>query len=449
MRRNLDGFTHSGGLESNFTLARLPKVSSRLPRLPSGVAVGIAIVFAFGICLSAQPDTTLAAISDSNHASAEDIPRLFTPLPQAASKGSLPQGVSSMERVSLNSEVLGFSAITLTVEGRDLVAERVDSERRASSEMFVYRAEGESLFSTFTKSYNGLVLGRIWANGKAYFASGDGDNYLVVSNDPVLLPEVVHYPILMEPISSKSVFVTATLGGRRRAVRSGSPPPTVFVNIAICLDYRDAVGSAEKAIFRATHMIDRQNVAYRSSGFYGRMAIREIVFIDPPKEVIAEGLWAWAVNSEGPVAQHRRRTKAAGTVVLADGIHRRRATRTAPSPINPDIEVAVSGSFFAEWDDGDIIGTMHEIGHLSGGDHNPESAERPPDDPQITARDWYSCEEEIYGLLSYNVCNKFLKRVEMYSGMNAVYAGRVRGNEMQNNVGMFARVFEFMKGDHD
>jgi hypothetical protein len=196
-------------------------------------------------------------------------------------------------------------------------------------------------------------------------------------------------------------------------------------------------------------MIDRLNNAYLSSKFYGKVAIREIFFVDPPKDVIERGLYYWAMIPAGPVVEARKRTKAAGTMILSQGSHVAEATRTAPRPIYPDLEVAVCGGFFAEWDDGDIHIAMHEIGHLSGGDHNPESSRHGPDDPQITARDWYSCEESIYGLLSYNVCGKWLQTVEMYSGLNAVYAGKVRGNEKQNNVGTFVKVFEFMKGEHE
>jgi hypothetical protein len=416
--------------------------------IPSGARLGAALLLAGAIQLQAQPSGPSLRISTAiSPTSAQDLPHLFTPLPQALGKGPLPERVLSMERVALQEDVLGLPAFIVSVEGRELVAEKVSSEWHATSEMLLYRVEGEELFSTFTKSYNGIVFGHIQANGKSYFLSGQGDEHLVVSSIPVLFPEIVHYPFLTQPISS-SIFSSAT-SGRRRAVRSGSSPVTVGVNIAICLDYRDAVGGTDKAIARVNHMIDRQNNAYRSSSFYGRFEIRDIYFVDPPNEVVKRGLYKWATTPGSPVIEARKRTKAAATIVLSQGSLSHEALRTAPYPIDPDDEVAISGGFWAEWDDSDIHSTMHENGHLSGGDHNPESSFHPPDDPQISARDWYSCEEGIYGLLSYNVCDKFLKRVEMYSGLNAVYAGKVRGNEMQNNVGMFGRVFVFMTGAHE
>lgn len=353
-----------------------------------------------------------------------------------------------MERVSLDPNVLGFPAFTVNLTGGDFVAERVDSERHAFSEMFLYRVEGEVILSTFTKSYNGVVFGHMHARGRSYFLSSEGADYILASSVHVPFPEIVHYPLLSQPLPPLTPFASSSQG-RRRAVRSGPLPTTVFVNIAICLDYRDAVGGAEKAIARAEHMIDRQNNAYQTSGFNGRVSVREIFFIDPPKEVIERGLYAWAIDPAGPVAEMRKHSKAAASIVLSKGTAVSSATRTAPQPIDPNREVAICGGFFAEWDDGDILVALHEIGHLSGGDHNPESSQHGPDDPQITARDWYSCEESIYGLLSYNVCDKWLQRVEMYSGLNAVYAGKVRGNEKQNNVGTFVKVFEFMKGEHE
>jgi hypothetical protein len=374
------------------------------------------------------------------------LPRLLTVLPQVAGTALHAAGQTrSSERVQLHPEVLGFSAFTLNVQGEEFRAELVESERRAASEMFRYRVEGEELLSTFTKSYDGIVFGQIQAGGKRYFISSEENDHLLVSSSPVLFPEIIRYPF-----ANESEPVALALGlPRRRAVRSGSLPAQVPVVIAICLDYRDAVGGAENAIARATHMIDRQNSAYRASGFSGRVELREIAFIDPPPEVVPRGLYAWSINPAGLVAQIRKRNKAAATIVLSQGALQIEALRTSPAPINPDYEVAIVAGFFAEWDDGDISNFLHEVGHLSGGDHNPESSRHPPDDPQASARDWYSCEESIYGALSYNVCDKWLQTIEMYSGLHAVYAGKVRGSEMQNNVGMFEKVFEFMKGDHD
>jgi hypothetical protein len=396
--------------------------------------VGV-LLLATGISLSAQATT------------AEKLKPLFTPAPHTLGNEIFHERVTSVERVILDTRLIGSSAFTVKIEERELLATRVASEVRAFSEMFLYRVEGADFLSVFTRTYDGIVLGHIQTNGKGYFISGAGGTHLVVSSLSVPVPEVVHSPLLEEPVSL--AFAPSTTLGRRRAVRSGPLPVTVYMNIAICLDYRDAVGGEAKAIARATHMIDRLNNAYRSSGFSGRVEIREIAFVDPPAEVIPLRMYEWATDPAGIVVANRKRTKAAATIVLSKRSSRSEALRTSPYPISANNEVAICSGFFAEWDDGDIHNVLHEAGHLSGGDHNPESSAHPPTDPQITARDWYSCEESAYGALSYNVCDKFLNRVEMYSGLNAVYAGKVRGNELQNNVGMFVRVFQYLKGDHD
>jgi hypothetical protein len=430
---DLDAFTHFGGLAFVLSLARVRKLSSRTPRVLRA-AVGV-LLLATSISLSAQATT------------AENLKPLFTPAPQALGTEFFRERVTSVESVILDASLIGLSAFTVNVEGRELLATRVASEVRVSSEMFLYRVEGGDFLSVFTRTYDGIVLGHIQTNGKGYFISGAGGNHLVVSGLSVPVPEVVHYPMLEEPVSL--ALSLSTTPARRRAVRSGPLPVTVYMNIAICLDYRDAVGGEAKAIARATHMIDRLNNAYRSSGFSGRVEIREIAFVDPPAEFIPTGLYKWATDPSGIVVANRKRTKAAGTIVLSKNALVAEAIRTAPRPIDPNREVAIAAGFFAEWDDGDIHIALHEVGHLSGGDHNPESSTHPPDDPQISARDWYSCEESVYGALSYNVCDKFLNRVEMFSGLNAVYAGRVRGNERQDNVGTFVRVFEYLKGAHE
>lgn len=376
------------------------------------------------------------------------MPHLFTPLPQASGKGVQADNAPSVRRVTLNADILGFPAFIVSVGDREFVAERVESQRSISSETFLYMVEGEELLSVFTKSYDGRVLGYIQAGGKNYFISDESGEYVVApsaTHDP--LPEVVYYPLLEQPILPMQLFASTSMG-RRRAVRSGPEPPTVWLNIAVCLDYRDAVGGSEKAIARVTHMVDRLNAAYRASGFYGRVAIREIYFIDPPVEVVELGLFKWARTLTGPVVAARERTKAAGTVVISQGSLQSSAIRTSLYPFYANGQVAIVGKFFAG-SDPDIKTFIHEVGHLSGGDHNPESSSYlGRADPQASARDWYSCEEKLRGALSYNVCDRFMNKIEMFSGLKAVYAGKVRGNEMQDNAGMFAKVFEFMKGDH-
>ena len=389
------------------------------------------------------------AASSSAQSFSDNIPRLFSPLPRIRAEAfPVSERILSMEQVQLSAEILGFSSFILSVKGREFLAERIDSERHVSSEMFRYRIEGEELPSVFTKAYNGTVFGRIQAGGKGYFLSQEGDHYVVALTRHVLPPEVLHYPWFSGPLQLESVFGAAP-SRRRRAVRSGPSPMLASIVIAICSDYRDAVGGAEKAIARATHMVDRLNSAYKASAFSGRIEIKEIAFVDPPKEVVAGDLHAWATDPEGPVAAIRRRNKAFGSMVLSKETRVAEATRTTPRPINPDFEVAVIAGFYADWDDSDILNALHEMGHIGGGDHNPENSRNLPNDPEPFARDWYSCEDGLQGPLSQNVCDKWLDDVEMYSGLNSVYAGKVRGSPTQNNVGTFYRVFPFLTGDHD
>jgi hypothetical protein len=356
--------------------------------------------------------------------------------------------ILSMERVKLDSEILGFSVVILSAEGHDFPAQLVASERRDTSEVFTYRVEGEDIFSVFTKFYDGDVLGHIQAGRKCYFVSTEVDEHLVTSSLYVEAPEVVYYPNLVTPMQDL-VATAVKPNGKRRAVRSGSLPPTVWINIAISTEYRDAVGGADKVTKRVIHLMDRQNTAYRSSGFNGRMAIREIFFFERPAGLAQADIFDWAVDAEGPINKARALSKAAGTLVLFQNSYSPLALITSPAPLIPRIEVAIAGKIFASWDDGDIVEALHELGHLSGGDHNPESSSSGPNDPQLSARDWYSCEEAIYGALSYNICNIWLKKIEMYSGLRAVYGGKVRGKATQNNVGTFELVFQFMKGEHD
>jgi hypothetical protein len=314
--------------------------------------------------------------------------------------------------------------------------------------MFQYRLEGETLLSTFTKFYDGNVLAWIVAGGKGYFVTRGPSDYLVVSSVFAPLPEIVHSPPL---IDQRYLITSAPPSAKRRSVRSGSPAPKVPVVIAADREYVDRVGSRDKVIARVTHYVDRQNTAYRNSGFEGRLELREVAFFDLPPLPDDVTVFEWAVDSTNPVIRTiRRRNKAAATIIFSGSGRTNEAIRTAPSPIDPDQEVAVAGGFFAEWDPTDIHSALHETGHLSGGDHNPESANRPPTDPQASARDWYDCEAGVRGALSYNVCGKFLNFTEMYSGLAAVYEGKVRGVAgRQDNVGMFRFVFDYLKGDHE
>jgi hypothetical protein len=118
--------------------------------------------------------------------------------------------------------------------------------------------------------------------------------------------------------------------------------------------------------------------------------------------------------------------------------------------MNFDNEVAVAGGFFAEWSDDDIRAALHEVGHLSGGDHNIESAAPQATDPQGSARDWYDCAGGVHGALSYNVCGIYLETVEQYSGVNSFWNGQPTGKAgVNDNVAMFRRVFKLLQGEHD
>jgi hypothetical protein len=377
--------------------------------------------------------------------------RLLTPVPEAEATPMLySERAESVELVALDIAILGFSAFTVNIGAREYVAQLVHSERHAGSEMFQYRLEGETLLSTFTKFDDGTVLGWIQAGGKGHFISPDEKDYLVVSSVHTSLPEVIRYPSLMGRLE-ESVDSAAATYRKRRAARSGPPAPRVPLVIAVDDGYERLVGSKEKAAQRVTHYVDRQNTAFRNSGFEGRLELREVAFFDLPDLPAGVTVFQWAIDPLNPVIRMmRKRNKAAGTIIFSGSTRVNEALRTAPAPVNPDIVVAVVGGFFADWDATDIHTALHEMGHLSGGDHNPESAQRPADDPQASARDWYDCGAGVYGALSYNVCGKFLDFVEMYSGLAAVYDGKVRGIAgKQDNVGTFRLVFEYLKGDHE
>jgi hypothetical protein len=355
-----------------------------------------------------------------------------------------------MERVALDGSVLGLAAFTANVEGRDFIAERIDSTMDVASEKFVYRTGVDESLSTLTKFADGTVLGKVFVAGRGYFIAPEGDHYVVVRSTLLHFSEIVHYPLVE---GGAAVTSNATPRGKRRAVRFPSPPAPVFrIVVAMDNDYAVAVGGREKAIQRATHYRDRQNTAYQQSGFEGRIEVTEYAFFDLPRDLDGErSVYTWAVRGGNSVIRDiRKRSKAAAVLIFTESHFGNEATRTAPAPINADFEIAISGGYLANsLVDDDMLVAEHEVGHLSGGDHNIESVNN-PNDPQAAARDWYDCDASVHGALSYNVCGKFLDFGEVYSGTNAFWGGKVRGVAgVNDNVGTFRQVFPFLVGEHE
>jgi hypothetical protein len=412
------------------------------------------LAIALGGSVGAQQVTT-PSVNARERGTTLGLPSLFTPLTHLARKtvvtAALPVGVQSMQRVALDGSVLGLGAFTVNVEGQAYIAERVDSTMDIASEKFVYRTGPDEALSTFTKFADGSLLGKLFAGGKGYFVAPDGDHYLVVRSAQRAMPEVVHYPS-SEGLDAVSLGVTTV--GKRRAVRFPSPPaPTVRIVVAMENKYADAVGGREKAIQRTTHWRDRQNTAYQMSGFEGRIEVLDFTFFDLPPDLAEKwgNVYTWAVDpANSAFREMRKRNKAGGVVIFSASSYVNVATRTSPDHINFDYEVAVAGGFFAEWSDDDIRAALHEVGHLSGGDHNIESTVPQATDPQGSARDWYDCTGGVRGALSYNVCGIYLETVEQYSGVNSFWSGQPTGKAgVNDNVAMFRRVFNLLQGEHD
>jgi len=416
------------------------------------------LIVVLGSPVGAQQVTT-PSVNVRERGTTLGLPSLFTPLTQLARKtvvtAAMPVGVESMQRVALDAGVLGLGAFTVNVEGRDYIAERVDSTLDIASQRFVYRTGTDEALSTFTKFADGTVLGKVFAGGKGYFVTPEGDHYLVVCSAHRVMPEVVHPPLIGS--REKVTLAGATTGcpGKCRAVRFPYPPaPILRIVVAMENKYADAVGSKEKAIQRMTHWRDRQNTAYQKSGFEGRIEVTEFAFFDLPEDLSKWGtVYVWATDPANPVIRDMRRRNAAGAVVIfSTSTYSNEAARSSPDPAftHFDNEVAVVGGFYAEWSDDDIWTAIHEVGHVSGGDHNIEDAAPQAADPQGSARDWYSCEDGVHGALSYNVCNVFLEDAEIYSGVNSFWRGRPTGKAgVNDNVSMFRLVFKLLQGEHD
>jgi hypothetical protein len=422
------------------------------------VVAASVLVLALGSPVGAQQVTT-PSVNVRERGTTLGFPSLFTPLTRVARKtavtAAMPVGVESMQRVALDSSVLGLGAFAVNVEGRDFIAERVDSRLDIPSEKFVYRTGSDEALSTFTKFADGTVLAKVFAGGKGYFVTPEGDHYLVVRSAHRVMPEVMHSPLI--EIQEKVTLAGTTTGcaGKCRAVRFPYPPaPTLRIVVAMENKYADAVGGRAKAIDRTTHWRDRQNTAYQQSGFEGRVEVPEFAFFDLPEDLSKWGtVYAWATDPANPVIRDMRRRNAAGAVVIfSTSTYSNEAARSSPDPafMNFDSEVAVVGGFYATWSDDDIWTAIHEVGHVSGGDHNIEDAAPQATDPQGSARDWYDCASGVRGALSYNRCNAFLEDAEIYSGVNSFWNNSPTGKAgVNDNVAMFRLVFKLLQGKHD
>jgi len=436
--RDLDAFTHFHELDRRIVGTPL---LYRIQVLCKELAVA-AISLAFSV----------AFLGNAVLAAERNLPRLFTALVQenvAAERVSMPEAVDSMERVVLDRGVLGLPAFSGVVAGHEFVAERLDSSRGNLSETFDYRTGPTEARSVFT-IYSGVVYGNLVVEGKSYFISPEGNHFLVVRSARRETEELLRYAPRGD---LQSIGAFATGYSRRRACCFFPPPPSGIVTIAIATDYVAVLGGEEKARARAQHMIDRQNATFKNSGFAEAKFVNpEAIVIDPPEAVIERGLYDWAVSGAGKpiITGLRKRNKAAATFILSKGTHVSEALRNAPGKWLPDIQVAVVGGFFAEWDDSDIRAFIHEAGHLCGGDHNIESAPPQASDPQGTNRDWYDCADGVRGALSYNPCGKFLETVEIYSGVNSFWHGKATGHAgVNDNVSGMRIVWRDLAGPHD
>ena len=438
MGRDLDAFTHFHELDRRIVGTSL---LYRVHLLCKELAVA-AISLAFSV----------AFLGNAVLAAERNVPRLFTALVQekaTTERTPMPEGVDSMERVALDRGVLGMPAFSGVVSGYEFVAERLDSSRGNLSETFDYRTGPTEARSVFT-IYNGIVYGNLVVEGKSYFMSPEGDHFLIVRSIRHEIEEFIRYAPRGD---LQTIEAFATNFSRRRACCSFLPPPSGIVTMAISADYIAALGSQEKARARAQHMIDRQNAAFKNSGFgEAKFVNSEAIVVDPPQEVVERGLYDWAVSGAGKpiISGMRKRNKAAATFILSKGTHVSEALRNAPGKWLPDIQVAVVGGFFAEWDDSDIRAFIHEAGHLCGGDHNIEAAPPQATDPQGSNRDWYDCADGVHGALSYNPCGTFLETAEIYSGLTSFWRGKPTGKAgVNDNVGGMRVVWRDLAGPHE
>jgi hypothetical protein len=456
--RDLDVFTHFRGLSRPLTLTLLRRVSRAAAYVALCLTVGHGSMEAQPVPTAAAPGAE-EALSGALAARSGADNRLFTAVGRGATThhaGSaelLPEHVSYAETFEMHTDLLGQPVIHILLDGVERTARLVRSNRRADGESFLYSTGTGELLSVFTTFYdkNLPAYAYVHLDNKGYFISPEGEHHLAVNSLSRPQEEAVHVNYLPVLLTASAESFASGMHVRQRAVRSGPEFKPVRIVIAADSEYVKKVGGKNKAIARLTHYVDRQNAAYENSAFSGRVELEEIVFFDSP--VLPENMtmFNWAIDDPTHFFhQTRARNKAGATIIFSGVGHVNMAARTAPGFINPDTDIAVVTAFFADWDSVDIETGIHEFGHVSGGDHNPENAPPQAQDPQGTARDWYDCEAALYGILSYNACDgKWLQIVEMYSGLNSVFMGKVRGGPMQNNVGMFAKVFETLKGEHE
>jgi hypothetical protein len=416
---DLDAFTHFGELNS-----------AHRSRLRAGAEVLVKVLSALAV--------TLAPC-----AMASSLPQLFVKLPQPTHKVaalSANDPAASFERVQLDSAVLAFGDFAVETSHGTEIASRVDSYRHGDSETFLFRVGNEAL-SVATIFIGRPTLMHITIDGETYFVSPEGDHYVVApTSRNADLPESVQYANVIS--SSDQFFAAAqavTGTGRRRAVRSGPSPYRFSMQGVLATSYLQAVNERDHlndpvkaeqiARDRMQHAFDYANLALANSRFFtGRWYLRQVVVRDLGTNAAMD--WA-RTNAE--IQSLRRANKACGTFIMAQagGLQ---ALRNSPSKVNPTINNAVAGGYFASWDDSDMRTTAHELGHVLGMDHNWEDAPDRATDPQRYARGKYDCVRKERDLMSYNRCGDTLTTLPIYSGPQVIWNGSVWGSEAENNV---------------
>jgi reprolysin-like metallo-peptidase family M12B len=298
---------------------------------------------------------------------------------------------------------------------------------------------GNDVLSVATTFIGRPTLMHITVDGETYFVSPEGDHYVVAPTKSIAnLKEAVRYPA----VSSEQFFAAAAqaaTNARRRAVRSGPDPYRYSMQGVLATSYlqavnerdglNDLVKAEQIARDRMQHAFDYTNAALANSSYYqGRWYLRQVVV----REVDQADPSTWAQNASD-VQALRASVHAAGTFIMAQQSGAE-AVRNSPGKVNPKVNVAIAGSYFASWDDGDMRTTAHELGHTLGMDHNWQSAPDPAKDSQWYARAKYDCTRKVRDLMSYNPCGEFLTTLPIYSGPQVIWNGGIWGSEAENNV---------------
>jgi hypothetical protein len=408
---------------SGFTLPNLAKVSS------DGLRVLVKVLGLFGI---------------ASQMTAAELPRLFNVTQPfrvfseravaTESAKMLPKGTLFMQRVELNAQALGGD-VSVTLDGQSRVAKFVDSYIRPGEGTTFFYSTGkdssgkDEMISVVTTFFDGRpAIANVVIDRKSYYISPEGSHHVAALNAARQVKDIVHpvAEILAQmPPALRSAYLSAAttaVPSRRRVCCTFYQ--TIAMVTAVDQSYLNEVGpkDGQTAEQRVTsliaHQYDRLNAALYNSGAGDyRFVNKATAYVNVPQ---GTNVISWATAHMSPVNVLRRDNNAAAAVLLFQNSPEAALNSPDPNvPIIADFNIAVAGEYIADSDDGTVWDIIHEIGHLLAVDHNPENALSPLTGVYAFRHSQCDCPAGVQFAVSYNACDKFLTRLEIYPGQRA------------------------------